>query len=316
MQISHRIAENQLVLSEQASAVIKALAYYNIFNYPLTLPEIEKYAPCTFNQLSELEDVLNLLKEKFIVYQFGDFYTLQNEYWLITRRQAGNLAAFNIASKAKSRSNFIQKFPFVRSVNISGSLSKNYFDDTTDIDYFIITKPGRIWFCRLLLTAYKKIFLLNSRKYFCINYYIDTAHNEIPDKNLFSATEIVTLRNQTGAGYYQSFIAANSWVKNYYPNFNPVFSETKTEKPSRLKNIFEYLFAGKAGDIIDKFAFKLTRFFISKKYSNIEREHFEVNLRTSETSSKHHPQGFQFKVLNEFDKSCKTIEQKHSVILS
>ena len=59
MQISHRIGENQLVLSEQASAVIKALAYYNIFNYPLTLPEIEKYQSAHPLKTDHLDQFIN-----------------------------------------------------------------------------------------------------------------------------------------------------------------------------------------------------------------------------------------------------------------
>src|SRR4029453_8923510 len=87
----------------------------------------------------------------------------------------------------------IASFPYVRCVCISGSLSKKYFDDTTDIDFFVITKPGRLWVCRTFLILFKKLFLLNSKKYFCINYFIDSDNLEIPDQNIFTATELTTL---------------------------------------------------------------------------------------------------------------------------
>lgn len=302
-------------LTPEVSAVFKALAYFDIFNYPLTIPEIEKYAGFQFTHLSEVENALDFLKESLIVFQFGEYYTLKNEYCLITRRQAGNLAAFNIFSKAQKKSNFIHRFPFVRSVNISGSLSKNYFDKNTDIDYFVITEPGRLWLCRFLLTIYKKIFLFNSRKYFCINYYVDTHSLEIPDKNLFSATEIVTLRNQTGGYYYNQFLEKNTWVFQYFPNYNTTFSSDSIESVHGFKKIMEKLFSGRIGDYLDKMTHQITKKFIAKKYKNIPQVQLNVNMRTEKSTSKHHPLGFQFKVLQQFENTCTAMEQKHSVTL-
>ena len=71
---------------------------------------------------------------------------------------------------AKRVGTFIHRFPYVRGVYLSGSLSKHGItgkDD--DLDFFIITKAGRVWAAKLLLIAFKKIVLLNSEKYFCIN---------------------------------------------------------------------------------------------------------------------------------------------------
>lgn len=38
-------------------------------------------------------------------------------------------------SIAKYRAKFIAKFPFVKAVGISGSLSKGYYDNESDIDF-------------------------------------------------------------------------------------------------------------------------------------------------------------------------------------
>ena len=74
--------------------------------------------------------------------------------------------ANEIMPKAIKISRKIAKFPFVESVNLSGSLSKGYYDLEDDIDFFIITKPNRLWIARTLLILYKKVFLLNSKKHF------------------------------------------------------------------------------------------------------------------------------------------------------
>ena len=71
--------------------------------------------------------------------------------------------------KAIKRAKFISKFPYIENVSISGALSKNYYNNDGDIDFFLITQPNRLWIARTLLIIYKKMFLLNSRKYFCVN---------------------------------------------------------------------------------------------------------------------------------------------------
>ncbi|MBC8172449.1 MAG: hypothetical protein H7X71_00970, partial [Chitinophagales bacterium] len=191
---------------EVQAGVLRSLIYFDLFKYPLTIQEIIKYAPVKLNGLSPVETALASLEESFIVLRFGEFYTLRNENTLIDRRKRGNRMAADIFTKAVERSKFIYKFPFVRSVNISGSLSKNYFDEHADFDFFIITSPNRIWLCRTILALYKKIFLLNARKYFCINYFIDTEDLSIPDKNIFAATEVITLKNMAGREVYTAFM--------------------------------------------------------------------------------------------------------------
>ena len=90
-------------------------------------------------------------------------------------------------------------------MGISGSLSKGYYDDDGDIDFFIITSPKRLWIARTFLILYKKIFLLNSRKYFCVNYFISSNALEIEEKNIFTATELTTLLPMFGNGSFHKF---------------------------------------------------------------------------------------------------------------
>lgn len=293
------------------SAILRALIYFDLFNYPLTAAEIIQYANVRLQHLSQAERALDFLTESLMIYRFGEFYSLKNDTSLIQRRIKGNQCASEIMPKALKRSKFIQKFPFVRSVNISGSLSKNYFDTTTDFDFFIITSPGRIWITRILLTFYKKIFLLNNRKYFCINYYISSDALEIPDQNLFSATEIITLKNQTGERYYQKFIEANAWVLTHFPNFVPDYSHMELAGKQRFKNRIEKILSGKFGDKLDDLAYAITLRFLKKRYSHLRPEEFKINMRTKKDASKHHPQGFQFKVLKAFDEKCRDFEITH-----
>jgi predicted nucleotidyltransferase len=88
----------------------------------------------------------------------------------------------------------IKRFPFVRGVFVTGSLSKNSSDSSSDLDFMVITRKGRLWIARTLLMLFKKIFLLNSYKYFCINFLLSEDNLEIEDKNVFTATEVMTVK--------------------------------------------------------------------------------------------------------------------------
>ncbi|MFN0274520.1 MAG: hypothetical protein ACKVPJ_02145 [Chitinophagales bacterium] len=297
------------------NAVLRPLLYFDIFNYPLTIPEIVQFAPVALNGLSPVENILDELTEAFLVFKFGEFYSLRNDPLMIERRKNGNALAAKVLQKALRRSRLIHRFPFVRSVNISGSLSKNYFDETTDFDFFIITKVNRLWLCRMVLTIYKKLFLLNSRKYFCINYYVDTTDLEIPDRNIFTAMEIITLKNQTGEKYYRKFQNANNWTKEYFPNHFQEYSGVEKENNGYLKKILEKILGARLGDILDDFAFFLTVKFLKKRYSHMHIDELNVSMRTKKHTSKHHPQGFQFKVLKAYQEKCRDFEQQHDIIL-
>ena len=143
-----------------------------------------------------------------------------NEESIIQNRKINEERAKKSDKKIKQYSKLICSFPFVENVCISGSLSKGILTADGDIDYFIICQPNRLWLCRTLLILYKKIFLLNSKKYFCVNYFIDTDTFVIPDKNIYTATEIATLIPINNISLFNRFVNENLWVYKQFPNIN------------------------------------------------------------------------------------------------
>ena len=94
-------------------------------------------------------------------------------------------------------------------------------DEKSDLDFFIITAPKRLWIARTLLVMYKRFFLFNSHKYFCVNYFVDEDHLEIEEKNLFTATELATVIPLYGQVHYTNLLKANPWLKRFFPNYTP-----------------------------------------------------------------------------------------------
>ena len=228
--------------------------------------------------------------------------------------QVNNQRAQQFLPKAHMMSRLMSKFPFVRAVFISGSLSKNVMPDGGDIDYFIVTQPGRLWIARTLLVLFKKLFLFNSHKYFCVNYFVDQNHLEIEEKNRFTATEIITLLPTYGQQYYQQFFAANTWAKKYYPCFpERAVTEIPVHQSGWVQQTGEFFFKEKTGDWVDRFFMKKTLNYWHRKFENFDKDKFAIALKSRPYVSKHHPLDFQTRVLAEYQNRMDLFAEKHQV---
>lgn len=303
--------------SESEHGILNTLLYFDIFKYPLTKDEIQKYCHCKIYSPKEINEGLEfLVAKKFVNYSSG-FYFVNNDYAIVERRINGNLLAEKFNSIAKKYSQIISKFPFVRAVFISGSLSKGYMDKESDIDYFIITAPGRLWLSRTLLVLFKKIFLLNSHKHFCVNYFIDETNLEIPDKNIFTATELLTLIPMINQELFAKFLKENTWTNNFLPNLHPLNNKiTDVKRRLTFKLYLEKLFSGSIGNKLDDLCLRITLKYWKKKFTHFSKQDFKNALRSKKNVSKHHPNKFQEKVLALYEEKIKQFEKKHLVSLS
>ncbi len=303
------------MLSPISLNILKTLVYYDIFSYPLKADEIYHNLPVNHCTVKDIESELTLLCEKGLVFRINDFYLLQNNPDFVRRRVDGNNLCDKRIKSAFRRSKLISKFPYVRAIFLTGSISKGYMDKESDVDYLIITKPGRLWVCKLFLTLFKKIFLLNSRKVFCINYYIDYNHLEIEEKNVFTATEIVTLIPVFGKKYYDDFYSKNIWVKNYYPNFPKRNNKLLDNRISRVQQSIEFLFDNRLGDKLDDIAMKIFSTATRKKFKYFDEKDFSLAFKSTKCESKYHPKFFQKKVLISFEDKLKQLQQTLKISL-
>jgi hypothetical protein len=190
-------------------------------------------------------------------------------------------------------------------------------DDEKDVDYFIIVRPERLWLARTILVLYKRIFLLNSYKYFCLNYFIDDEHLEIEQKNLFTATELFTLIPVTGSNYIRQFMEANAWVKEYFPRFpaRDILSVVH-EHRSLLKKTLEWILNNRLGNALDQLAMKLTIRFWKKKYRDDPNDLFNKSFRLKRHIAKYHPDNFQDLILESYWKRVRDFEQENRISLN
>lgn len=309
--------ETDYTITQLRKSIIRTLAYYDIFSYPLTADEIYLNLSTNHTSKSEvLEELKNLSKEN-IIFTKGNFYLLNNDENNIARREKGNKLAEKKLKTARRVSGLIARFPFIRGIMLSGSISKGFMEDDSDIDYFIITHPNRVWFSRLILMFFKKTVLLNSKKIFCVNYFVDAENLEIQEKNIFTATELVTLVPTFGKKVYDDLFNHNCWIKQYYPNY-PKRDMTNIidRKNGIVKSLLENILRNRLGDRIDDFAMNLFDRHNKKVYKNFNYDDFRLAFKSNKKESKHHPKFMQKKILQEFEKKIKLLEEKLGIPLN
>ena len=314
-----RINKDEQLTDKQLPAIkediLATLAYFDMFNYPLTAAEICLFLPNKYEQ-QEFDAYMKCMVINGSIYRFDNFYTLKNDYRLITRRRDGNIKAAELIKVAGRVSNLLIRFPYVRGIAISGSLSKNFADDDSDIDLFIITAKNRLWIARTFMHALKKLsFLVNKQDYLCMNYYIDEQELEIVEKTIYTAIEVVTLIPLQGDAIFERFYAENVWTQQYLPNKIMRLSSAKTVKSSLLKRFTESLFNNCLGDLLDNILMKITAGRWSKKTQTgqVNTKGLVMEMDAGKHFAKPDSKNFHYKLLNRYeDKVSKLLHKPES----
>jgi predicted nucleotidyltransferase len=290
-------------LSEIKENILATLAYFDLFNYPLTRAEVYLFLKNKY-RYDEFDDALKSLLESGIIHQFDKYYTLKNDHYPIIRRNEGNKKATGLIKIAEKVGNILIRFPYVRGVAISGSLSKNFADEFSDIDLFIITAKNRLWIARTIMHCFKKLtFLVNKEHYFCMNYYVDEQQLEIAEKNIYTAIEIGTLIPLQGDIAFEQFYNANAWIRNFLPNKNMRIASAKPVKTSFLKRLFEFLLSAPSGNAIDNMLMKITagRWLKKTQDHKLNSHGIVMGMVTDKHYAKPDPQNFQSKLLARYE---------------
>ena len=291
--------------------ILKVLAYFDIFHYPISTREIVSFLISRPSEHEVITALRNLCAEKKI-FKYEEFFVLRNDATLVYQRKEDNQRANQLLKTAYRISSFLFQFPYVRAIGISGSLSKNVADANADIDFFVITKSNRLWIARTLMHLFKKLtFLVGRQHWFCMNYYIDEQALQISDKNIYTAIEVITLVPVCGNGCLKNFFHANDWTEAYFPNYHFSTDSLQKARHSLLKRCTETVFNNSFGEWLDNYLMKVTtRRWVEKEVSGkLNIKGGRMGLRTGKHFSKPNPAFFQQKILMLYESKLKEIDR-------
>jgi hypothetical protein len=204
----------------QELAVLQSVTYAALFDYPLTLPQLceslvgERADGPTIARWLATGPLLQATIQR----QNGLYFPAGRSDLPATRRRREALSRYLLEHDRKVLQ-FLAAMPFVRLVAVSGSLAHLNAEGESDLDLFVITRPGRVWLVTLVALIVSR--MLGWRRRLCLNYIVSEANLAIEPDDLFSANQIIHLRPVIGQEVYRRFLEANAFVRRYYPNFMP-----------------------------------------------------------------------------------------------
>lgn len=284
-------------------SILKVLAYFDMFSYPLLKEEIRLFLDRSI-QAGEMEWALDELIAEGRIFLHENFYQIRNQPAFINRRKNGNSRAAMMLERARKISGFLYWFPYVRGIGISGSLSKNFAAEDADIDFFIITQSDRLWIARTFMHIFKKLtYLTGKQHWFCMNYYVDEHAMQIHEQNIFTATEVITLIPVQGNGMLTNFFRANNWVEGYFPNHPAKFGSPVKPKEAFVKRAIEHCLNNRLGEWLDNYLLKLTskRWKKKEKAQKLNAHGGRMGLATSKHFARPNPEFFQKKILQLYE---------------
>ena len=198
-------------------AILQTIAYADIFNYPLTLPELERYLMGIAASDAEVsESVCKLLQIGMISVSDG-LYTLARREHLVALRRQRSINASKLWPPAIRFGLWIARLPFVRMVAVTGALAVNNVTSKADIDYLLVTEPGRLWISRFLVIAVVRLAALSGVT-LCPNYIISENALVFEEQNIYTAHDLIQMVPLAGWDAYNRLCAANRWINGYLPN--------------------------------------------------------------------------------------------------
>jgi len=289
-------------------SILRTIAYFDLFNYPLTREDVRNFLDIDAGE-EEIAHELAALTREGCLFRLESYYSLRNDLSLAEKRHRGEAHADELLRIAARGARLLYRFPYVRGICISGSLSKRCADENADIDYFVITKGGRLWIARTFMHLFKKFTYLRGHQHrYCMNYYVDEEALEIKEQNFFTAVELLTLMPACGNGGLVKFFGANEWTSLYLPHYRDRRREAEgTYRSSLLKKSLELLFNNRLGNALEDHLRRLTDSRWKKKtsrgYRNLKGD--PMTLQCGPHYSRPDPGIFQERILHSYQRKVK-----------
>ncbi len=241
------------------STVLAALAYADLFDYPLTLDELTKYQVGTAFTQSEIARSLALPSSGEVISSTREFYLLKGREALADLRLRRQRPARKTWRRARLYARVVARLPLVRMVAVTGALAVDNVAEVSDIDLLVVCKAGRVWLCRRQL-----IILVRLARLFgddiCPNYILSEESLDLQQRDFFTAHELAQMVPISGSEVYSKMLTANRWALRYLPCAFPVRKVHAPQRgPSPARRVMESLLAARALDGWEQWELKRLR---------------------------------------------------------
>lgn len=240
-------------------AILKTFSFFDIFDRPLTLKELNRYL---LYLPPDSERIENYVKNSPLLHSHDGYFFFRDRFVSFYSRKKREIISEKLWKKVRRFGFLFRMVPFVKMIAVCNSLAYNNADEKSDIDLFVVTSRGRLFIARSFLMFFLSIFgiRLHGEKItgrFCLSFLVsEDAMNleNLQEKpyDIYLAYWCATLRPILGKETYAEFLNCNVWTKKFFPREIQPHEDAFLEKKSFLKSFFEKIFGGALGDRLEK----------------------------------------------------------------
>ncbi len=253
------------VSSEDLSrALLYAIAYADVFDYPLTALEIHRYLT---GVRAPVEAVNRALAKDSQFMRIGDYFTLPDREEIVSIRMQREAHSRKLLRRAIQYGRILGALPYIRMVGLTGSLAVLNVSTVVDFDYMLVTARGRLWTARAFALAFNRLTRLQGNT-LCPNLIISEEALEWPHHDLYSARELCQMVLIAGKEVHSRLMQANPWVFSFLPNCSLDSSREQgaTSVAPTFRSIIELPLRGGLGD-------RLEAWEMNRKIARFTRQH-------------------------------------------
>ncbi len=196
---------------------MRTVAYADVFDYPLAAAEIHRYLVGVRASPAEVQVGLRELRAAGRLLCQEDIYALPGRGCLIETRRRRAAVASQMWPRALRYGRWLGQLPFTRMVAVTGALAVDNVELGADIDYLLVTEPGRLWLCRALSLVLVR-WAARRGDIVCPNYLLSTRALVFTERTLYTAHELTQMSPVAGSAIYRQMRDLNRWSAEFLPN--------------------------------------------------------------------------------------------------
>ncbi|RMG31204.1 MAG: nucleotidyltransferase domain-containing protein [Methanobacteriota archaeon] len=267
-------------------AVYEGLTYFEVFDFVPTIRELHRLVGIA---ISEADFQASLEKMEGVILKNG-YVALRGSSDLLFRRLQRNGISSARITEGRQWGHKLGQLPGVRAVFLTGSVAAGNGSESDDLDFLVVTSPGRLWLVRLIL--YLAIRLWKPKVDLCLNYLVSASDQAMMmDQNLYVATELAMMVPVYDEGFYRRFMEVNNWRYAYRPNSNPY--PFKSTRPTFRKRILDLVLSFPIFGLLDWMEMK-------RAISRLKRLSWNDEVRVGREVYKGHFSGHRKSTLTRF----------------
>lgn len=250
-------------LGKTREAIIQTMAFFDIFDYPLTSWEVWKFLYRAKAELPEIMQELKNFELTGVVARKHGFYFFAGRENIARLRHIRYDFGQKKYKKARRAARIIAFLPFVKMVAVCNNLAYSNARAESDIDFFVIARGKRIWTVRFFSVLVMKLLRMRIRKDklldgICLSFFLsedalDLSKVALPEEDIYLNFWFATLTPLFAEdGIVEKFQKSNIHFYNALPH---IYQKSPSSRRAVrigafagfFKRVFERALSGKAG---------------------------------------------------------------------